>query len=64
MNTKYETLKYFVKEWIEFSKRDLKEVSQITPENSFERGYHQGEIDAYNQLLTDIEELEKEKEWK
>jgi hypothetical protein len=57
MSDKYEILKEAILDWKQTAKEDLKEAQRVAGHNCYGAGFAAGEIQAYEQILSDIEEL-------
>lgn len=57
--SKYTILKEQINEWIEREKQNLKEAMEDGGINCIGAGMAMGALDAYRQVLLDIEELER-----
>lgn len=60
MTEKYKILKQLIGEWIERETENLIDIRKTNGVNCVAYGMASGALDAYKQVLSDIEELESE----
>lgn len=58
--SKYDILKELIREWIEREEEDLDEAVASAGTNCAGASMAMGALDAYKQVLADIDELERE----